>query len=103
MGDYTSRELSASITAGTAKAVGTISVPSVGSKYLIISHGRVSTSGNGVYYHTIGNRTVRSPEKNGGGSINAAIVDAGTSHTVSAYSDDLTCTVYVNYYCIRIQ
>ena len=65
---------------------------------MVWSYTQLSKSGTGVYNHTItqsngGNRVVRSPETNGGGSINGGVYSGDQTLTVSVYLptvDDVT-------------
>lgn len=67
----------------TETVVSTISVPA--GTWLLISHMVLSVSGNGVYSHSIGGRTVRSPENNGGGSVLARVEAGPISYDVKCW------------------
>lgn len=87
--------------AGESKTVKTFRTPSDNAFHLVLSHMAISASGSGVYNHMIGGRTVRSTEKNGGGSTNFAIFGSDVTVTIAAYVD-IACDVSVSYECIRL-
>ena len=63
---------SVSVPANSERVIKTLSLPA--GLWLIISHMGLSTgSGTSVYNHTLGGRTVRASEVNGGGSMNLVI------------------------------
>ena len=86
----------ANVPRATTTNIGTLTLPA--GTYMVWSYTQLSKSGTGVYNHTItqsngGNRVVRSPETNGGGSINGGVYSGDQTLTVSVYLptvDDVT-------------
>lgn len=72
--------------------------------WLVISHMSLADSGNSVFNHNLNSITVRSPEVNGGGSINSIIVNANSDTTinVTAYTSIAT-TVNNRVYIVRLK
>lgn len=81
------------VSANTTTEVYSFTFPEKGN-YLIISYMDLSASGAGVYIHTLGSQTVRSPSESGGGSVNCVrkSVEANETMTVRA-NIPMSCTV----------
>ena len=93
---------SVSVSANSEKVIKTLSLPA--GLWLIISHMGLSTgSGTSVYNHTLGGRTVRASEVNGGGSMNLVIRQhtETTNVELKAYSH-VACTVGGSIYVINL-
>lgn len=93
---------SVSVPANSERVIKTLSLPA--GLWLIISHMGLSTgSGTSVYNHTLGGRTVRASEVNGGGSMNLVIRQhtETTNVELKAYSH-VACTVGGSIYVINL-
>lgn len=69
---------SKTVTHGNSVMIQSFTLPTSGTQWLVMSYISLSASGSGTYNNSIGGRTVRSPEVNGGGSICANIYTGGT-------------------------
>ena len=87
------------VAANTTTTIVTITFPSSG-KWLVLSNMDRNTTGSSTYNHTLNGITVRSPDYNGGGSVNFAVVDS-SSTTISGWSSTAT-RLRVRYTAIRI-
>lgn len=70
--------------------------------WVLVSVMGLNKSGNSAYNHIVGSRTVRTVETNGGGSMNAVLVNStsvgiGVYHNISG-----GCTVNYSWFAFRI-
>lgn len=94
---YESKEIPYRVTT----LIKTISIPD--GQWLVFSNMFLSVSGNDTYGHSLGNMTVRTSEKNGGGSVNARVVTGPTTLGLQCYHNISNgCTVKVYWYAIKL-
>lgn len=91
------------VPASTATELTTITLPEDG-VWLLITYMALSKSGSSVYNHVLGNRTVRSPEKNGGGSINVLAVNGNVGYPLKVYHEiSGGCNITYGYQAFKIK
>lgn len=91
------------VPAATSTELTTITLPEDG-VWVLITYMFLSKSGNSTYNHVLGNRTVRSPEKNGGGSINVLAVNGNVGYPLKVYHEiSGGCNVTYGYQAFKIK
>ena len=81
---YSSGSMSKATVSYTTVTVGSIHIP-VGT-WLVLAFSDFAEVGGGVYNFTVGDRTVRNTETNGGGSVNYGVFTGERDVPVSAYA-----------------
>ena len=85
----------------TETVMSTISLPA--GQWLVISYMTLGSAGTNTFNHTLDNVTVRSPEVNGGGSINARVIAGPVNMDVKCWHNISNgCTVSSNWYAIKL-
>lgn len=98
---YLHGSASKSVAYRTDTVVSTISLPA--GQWLVISYMVLGSAGTNTFNHALGNVPVRSPEVNGGGSINARVVAGPINMYVKCWHN-LTdgCTVQNQWCAIKL-
>ena len=101
MGTYLTFSANKSVSSKTSTTIQTFSLPT--GRWLVVSYMDLSASGTGTYNHVLDGKTVRSPETNGGGSMNVRIITKAStgSVTVSGYAN-MACTMRSTVWAIRL-
>lgn len=91
------------VPATTTTELTTITLPEDG-VWILITYMQLSKSSDLVYAHILGPRTVRSPEKSGGGSINILAVNGNVGYPLKVYHNiSGGCNVTYGYQAFKVK